>query len=312
MLDAGGSRAGRAAGHPCLRRLKLGLLLTASLVTLWLLASLAIALRLTRRAQPPFPEPVPAADWGKLEPHRLRTIDGQEIGAWFVPGAEDAASVLLVHGIGASRSACLGRARILTAKSCSVLMITLRAHGDSTGDSNDMGYSARHDIVAAVEFLERRRPGNPIIIHGLSMGGAAAVFASGELGERVRGYILESPYRDLKTAVRNRTENALPPILDRIAYLGLLLVSPLVLPDLAKTSPVEAAGGIPPGVPVLILAGGEDPVARPYEARAILDRVSSHGRLVLFQHAGHMNFPETCTGLYQQSVLGFLRGIKGR
>jgi alpha-beta hydrolase superfamily lysophospholipase len=79
-------------------------------------------------------------------------------------------------------------------------MISLRAHGDSTGDFNDMGYSARHDVVAAVEFLERRRPGNPIVIHGLSMGAGAAVFASGELGHRIKGYVLESPYRDLKIA----------------------------------------------------------------------------------------------------------------
>jgi len=63
-------------------------------------------------------------------------------------------------------------------------------------------------------------------------------------------------------------------------------------------------------VPVLILAGDEDPVARPDEAEAILDRVRSHARLVLFEHAGHMNLPETYPDLYQRSVLGFLREIK--
>jgi uncharacterized protein len=291
------------------RRFKLGLLLLGVILTLWLLASLAVAYRLTRRSQPPFPEPVPAVDWARFESERLMTVDGPEIGAWLAVGATDAPSVLLIHGIGASRSACLSRAKLLTAKGCSVLMISLRAHGDSTGDFNDMGYSARHDVVAAVEFLERRRPGNPIIVHGLSMGAGAAVFASGELAHRIKGYVLESPYRDLKIAVRNRTENALPPPLDLIAYLGLLAVSPLVLPDLKRISPVDAIGGIPADVPVLILAGGEDPVARPDEAQAILERVRSHGRLVLFEHGGHMNFPQTYPDLYQRSVLGFVREI---
>lgn len=255
--------------------------------------------------QPEFPEPPPAANWGKLEPHRLKTIDGQQIGAWLVVGSESAPTILLIHGIGASRAACLSRAKMFAAEGCSVLMISLRAHGDSTGDFNDMGYSARHDIVAAVEFLERRNPGAAIIVHGLSMGGAAAVFASGELGHRIKGYILESPYRDLKWAVRNRTQNSLPPLLDRIAYLGLLAVSPLVLPDLVKTSPIEAISGVPPDVQVLVLAGGEDPVAHPDEARAIVDRVRSHGRLVLFEHAGHMNFPETCPDLYDALCSSF-------
>ncbi len=291
-------------------RIRFSLLSLGVLLTLWLLASLAVAYRFTRRPQPPFSEPLPTADWGEFEPHRLKTSDGQEIGAWLVVGAGDAPSVLLIHGIGASRSACLSRAKMLATDGYWVLMISLRAHGDSTGDFNDMCYSARHDIVAAVEFLERRRPEKPIIVHGLSMGRAAAVFASSELAHRVQGYILESPYQNLKVAVWHRIENTLPPLLDRIAYLGLLVVSPLVLPDLVRTSPVEAVSGIPAEVPVLVLAGGEDPVARPDEARAILDRVRSHGRLVLFEHAGHMNFPETYPDQYQRSVLRFLRELK--
>ena len=174
--------------HIAWRQLKLGLLALGVLLTVWLLASLVVAYRLTRRSQPQFPEPVPIADWGKFEPHRLKTSDGQEIGAWLVVGSGNAPSVLLIHGIGASRSACLSRAKVLATQSFWVLMISLRAHGDSTGEFNDMGYSARHDVVAAVEFLQRQRPGKPVIIHGLSMGGAAAVFASRALGERVRGY----------------------------------------------------------------------------------------------------------------------------
>ena len=289
------------------RWFRLGLMALGMLLTLWLLVSLAVAYRLTRRAQPRFAEPVPVVDWGKIESHRLKTIDGQEIGAWLVAGSGEAPSVVLIHGIGASRSACLSRAKLLTAQGCAVLMISLRAHGDSTGDFNDMGFSARHDVVAAVEFLEQQRPGKSIIVHGLSMGGAAAVFASGELGHRAQGYILESPYRNLKVAVRHRTENALPPLLDQIAYLGLRVVSPLVLPDLEQTSPVDAVSDIPGDLPVLILAGGEDPVARPDEARAILDRLRSHGKLILFENAGHMNFLETDLDLYQRSVVEFLR-----
>ncbi|QEH35802.1 Alpha/beta hydrolase family protein [Aquisphaera giovannonii] len=308
MPPAGSIADGRPASRRR-RRLRLALSLSAALVALWLLISLAVAHRLTRRARPPYPEPVPSVEWGRPEPHRLRTLDGEEIGTWFVPGARDFCSVLLVHGIGADRSATLGRAKLLAEQGCSVLMISLRAHGDSTGSFNDMGYGARHDVVAGVEFLERATPGSPIVVHGLSMGAAAAAFASRTLGDRVGGYILESPYRDLETAVRNRTEEALPPVLDRIAYAGLRIVAPLVLPDLDETSTVRAAGHIPADAPVLILSGAEDPVARPEEARAILDRVRSHGRLVLFPHAGHLNFPEADPGRYRRAIGDFLRAV---
>lgn len=302
--DRGGGRAGNRARRGLIG---IGLGLGA-----WLIGSLMVAHQLTRRPRRPFAEPVPVVSWGSFEAHRLGTRDGEELGAWFLRGREEAPSVLLLHGNAGSRGKCLDRAKILASQGCAVLLVSLRAHGDSTGEFNDIGYSARHDVVAAVEFLERQRPGRPIIVHGTSMGGAAAVFASGELGHRVGGYLLESPYQDLKVAVRNRTENSLPPVLDWVAYEGLLAVSPLVLPDLSRTSMLAAIGAIPAEVPVLILAGGEDRAARPAEARALFERVKTHGELRLFRRAGHLTFPKTDAAGYRRVVLDFVRAVEGR
>jgi alpha-beta hydrolase superfamily lysophospholipase len=279
----------------------------AAVLVVWLAASQFAAHKLTTRRRPVFAEPVPSVAWGTLEPHRLRTRDGQEIGAWFHRGRPDTPGVLLLHGNGGSRWNCLSRAEILAGQGYTVLLISLRAHGDSTGDINDIGYSARHDVIAAVELLERERPGQPVFIHGTSMGGAAALFASGELANRVRGYILESPYLDLKVAVRNRTENELPPLLDWIAYRGLIAVSPLILADVDKISPLTAIADVPANVPILILAGGTDRSARPEEARALLSRVKEHGRLVLFEKAGHLRFLDEDPELYKRTILGFLK-----
>lgn len=214
------------------RRCAVGLLL---LVILWLSVSGVIAFRLTRRPRPRFEEPVPTVAWGPIEGHRLRTRDGQEIGTWFVEGEADAPAVILLHGNKGSRWNSLKRAEFLRPRGYSVLMVSLRAHGDSTGDYHDIGYSARHDVVAAVEFLERRRPGKPVIILGVSMGSAAAIFASAELGSRVRGYIFESPYQDLKVAVWNRTTTYLPPVFAQAAYFGLRTVGPFLSPSLTTS-----------------------------------------------------------------------------
>jgi alpha-beta hydrolase superfamily lysophospholipase len=206
----------------------------------------------------------------------------------------------------------LQRAQLLEAEGYSVLPITVRAHGDSTGDFNDLGYSARHDIVAAVEFLESRRPGRPIFLHGASLGVAAATFASGDLGSRVSGYILEAPYDHLKAAVRNRTSAALPTGLEWVAYKGLLIVSPMVLPDLDKISPLEAIGGVPDDVPVLLIAGRHDVKARPEQVGALFRRVRSHGRFVVFEGAGHLHFQEADPELYRSTVLTFLEEATAR
>jgi uncharacterized protein len=281
----------------------------AVLSAAWLLVSTAVAYRLTHRLGARHAEPAPSPAWGPLESHRIPTRDGEEIGAWFVDGRAEAASVLVLHGHKGKRGNSLGRAEILAAQDYAVLMVTLRAHGDSSGDYDDIGFGARHDVIAAVAFLEARRPGRPVIVDGNSMGAAAAVFAAGELAHRVRGYILESPYQDLKVAVWNRTEMSLPPVLNLAAYAGLRLVAPLFLPHLDEISPILAIAGIPDDVPVLILAGETDRHARPEEARALHERVASHGRLIFIPGANHGDLLHAAKDLYTRTILEFCREV---
>jgi hypothetical protein len=130
------------------------------------------------------------------------------------------------------------------------------------------------------------------------MGAAAAAFASRELAGRVHGYVLECPYADLKTAVWNRVEHYLPPVLDRVVYGGLLAVAPLVLPEIERIAPVAAVAGVPDAVPILILAGGRDWRATPAEVRAIHDRVRSHATLSVFGAADHLRLDAVEPGRY--------------
>ena len=268
-----------------------------------------MAFRLTRRPRFRFEEPAPHVTWGKVENHRFLTHNGQEIGAWFVDSRADVPSVLWVHGNGGCRSHGLKRAELLASHGYAVLMVSLRCHGDSTGSYHDVGYQARHDIHAAVAFLETRRPGQPVIVIGNSMGSAAALFAAGELGNRVGGYVLESPYQDLKVAVWNRIDAYLPPILREVAYGGLRIVGPIFLPHLEQISPIKAITGVPADVPVLILAGGADRLARPAEAKALYNQVARHGRLVFIPGAGHGNLFRSSPDLYAHAVLNFCSNI---
>jgi alpha-beta hydrolase superfamily lysophospholipase len=285
------------------RRWALGL---ATLVAAWLGISFLVAYKLTSRPHPPFPEPPPKVDWANFEGLRLKTTDGQEIGGWFADGRDDAASVLFLHGNGGGRSHCLTRAKLVAGDlGCAVMLISMRAHGDSTGDFNDIGLSARRDVVAAVDFLEGRRPGRPIVIVGVSLGSAAAAFAAEELGERVAGYVLESPFHDLKTAVRNRTRMALPPPFEQAAYLGLRIAGLAMLPNLEAIAPAKAVEKIPFEVPVLILAGGADRHATVAEAKAIFARVRSHGRLETFPGADHKNLAEVDPPRYRRTLVEF-------
>jgi alpha-beta hydrolase superfamily lysophospholipase len=294
------------------RSLWRGAIVVIVMLAIWLLVSLVVAYRLTCRGRPRFDEPTPRPAWGQVEGHRIKTSDGEEIGAWFVDNRDNTPSVLLLHGNNGNRRNSLRRAEMLASQGYAVLMISLRAHGDSTGKYNDIGFGARHDVWAAVEFLKARRTNRPVIIIGNSMGSAAAIFAAGTLGHQVAGYILESPYQDLKVAVWNRTDNSLWPGLSHAAYLGLRVVGPLFVPHMDEISPLKAIIGIPDDVPVLILAGDADRHARPEEAQALYQKVATHGKLLFFRGAGHGDLFGSAPELYSTTVLEFCRQVSKR
>jgi uncharacterized protein len=278
-------------------------------VALWLFASWLVADQLTHRATPIHAESVPAIEWGRIQSLRLTTDDAQDLGAWYIPGRPDRPPVLLLHGKGGTRRDCLDQAEWMAAAGYPLLLITLRAHGDSTGSLNDFGYSARHDVVAAVVWLEQTCPGRPII-WGRSMGSAAAMFTASELGNRVGGYALECPYRDLRTAVHNRTRARLPPLLSWGAYVGLSLTAPLVLGDVDRISPVDASAGVPKDIPVLLLAGGNDRLAMPSEALALAEQIGSRAQVVVFEGAGHLELHRTDPIRYREIGLRFLASCR--
>lgn len=278
-------------------------------VSLWLVASYAAADRLTQRGAPLHAEPAPVVAWGSITPVRLSTADGEQLGGWFIEGHADKPTVLILHGNGRKRSTCLKEAELVANAGCSVLLVTQRAHGDSTGDFNDFGFSARLDVIAAVEWLRARSPNRSIVVWGQSLGSAAALFAAAELGERVQGYILECPYQNLRTAVRNRTRMYLPPVLDFVAYSGFSAVAPAVLPNVDEISPLKAAANVPGSAKVLVLAGELDQRATPAEARKIAAVIGERATLHVVPGGDHLTLAQADPENYRRVVLGFLADL---
>lgn len=275
-------------------------------VLAWLCCALVVGYYLTRRPKPVFAQPAPVVSWAKWEDVRLTTSDGLKLGAWYAPGKPTLPVVLLLHGNRGSRQSTFWLAELLAKRGLGVLTISLRAHGDSDGEINDFGRSAAKDVICAVEFLEQKSPGVPIVVRGSSLGSAAAIFAARQLDRRVAGYVLECPYRDLPTAVWNRAKIHLPPVADCCAYAGLRCVAPLLLDDVEGISPKQALANYPQGMPTLIMAGSADRMATIGEAEELHSCVGSCCQLVVFQGAGHGGYRNWDQEKYDAALFEFL------
>ncbi|HEX9187477.1 MAG TPA: alpha/beta fold hydrolase [Vicinamibacteria bacterium] len=169
----------------------------------WFLAGLAT----TRRFQFPDKENAgltPASFHLASEDVAFRARDGVELRGWWVPASPAKGSVVMVHGLNRSRVEMVKRVPFVHDAGWNALLLDLRHHGQSGGEATTFGAKEREDVEAAVRLARERSPG-PVVLWGVSLGGAAVVFAAAG-DEGVAGVICDSSFRSLADTVRHHLE----------------------------------------------------------------------------------------------------------
>lgn len=180
-----------------------GLLLFAFGWTPWFLAGIGT----TRRFQFPDRENgglTPASFQLAFEDVAFRSSDGVELRAWWVPAPAPKGTVVMAHGLNRSRVEMLRRAPFVHASGWNALLLDLRHHGASGGERTTFGATEKEDVEAAVRLARERSPG-PVVLWGVSLGGASVVFAAAE-DPTVAGVICDSSYRSLEDTVRHHLQ----------------------------------------------------------------------------------------------------------
>jgi uncharacterized protein len=141
---------------------------------------------------PPSPVTATPADLGlEFDSIDVTTADDVRLAAWYLPGTNGAAVVVL-HGAGSTRSSALDHAAVLHRNGFAVLLLDARGHGASDGRAMDFGWYGDLDIAAAVDHLLTLDAVDPdrIGMLGLSMGGEEAIGSAAAL-DGVRAVVAE-------------------------------------------------------------------------------------------------------------------------
>jgi pimeloyl-ACP methyl ester carboxylesterase len=226
----------------------------------------------------------------------LHTRDGLHLAAWSVPGSRPDA-LILIHGIGNNRDSLLPVARALSERGYNLLLLELRAHGQSEGDTSTLGVREVEDVRAALVFLQQQPGVDPqrIGVWGMSLGSSVALMSAAALPE-LQAVAVDSVFASARWLIDHQL-GAIIAVPDWFgpAILALGGWEAGVSPD--AIAPVEAARQLG-SRPLLVIQGGQDALFVPENARMVIAAASGPKELWMEPGAAHTGVYQLDPGLY--------------
>jgi pimeloyl-ACP methyl ester carboxylesterase len=220
----------------------------------------------------------------------LRTADGLELGAWFVPAdprQDTGMAVLLAPGNGGNRAGRAGLAEELRRRGLAVLVMDYRGYGGNPGSPSERGLAADADAAADALTGLGYAPDRTIYL-GESLG--SAVVSALQARRPPAGMVLRSPFTDLAD-VGSHHYPWLPVrvlLRDRFPVVDHLAVS---------------------DVPVTVIYGKRDSVVPALLSARVADRVPALAERVVLEQADH-NDPVMFGPRVAAAVQRLARGVR--
>lgn len=230
---------------------------------------------------------------------------GSLIHAWLVRGRSGGGAVLLLHGVGANRSAMLGRAQFLHDDGFTVLAPDFQAHGESPGDHVTFGARESLDAAAAMKFLRNVAPAESIGVIGVSMGGAATLLGPGPIP--ANAFVLESVYPTIRQAVSDRLATWFGPLRAVGRWFTPAVINMVgneIGVSETELQPILRIGKI--RAPLLLIAGTDDPYTPLVEAESLYARAPAPKSFWAVNGAGHEDLHAFQREEYERRVGSFL------
>lgn len=212
--------------------------------------------------------------------------------------------VVYHHGIWDACRPRLRLAALLQPEGFDVAMYDSRGHGGSGGRYCTYGFRESADLSLVLDLLERRGcPVSSTAVVGHSMGAATAVYAA-SVDPRIRAVVMESCYRDLRTAIRDYARFWFPPIPEFLIRQAETRAASEAGFDLDALSPLAHMSRL--DIPVLIVQGTADRQIKPVYAQEHFEATPEPRELYWIEGARHGRVWHEGGKVYEEKLLSWL------
>jgi uncharacterized protein len=131
-----------------------------------------------------------------------------EVKGWYIAANPVTTNlVVLVHGRGVNKRKTLKYVPYLARAGYNILLMDNRRSGNSYEAPSSFGYYEGADLATVIKQTDLLTKQEQIVFMGYSLGAAASVVAATKLPS-VKGFVLDSPYRSIRSIVNERAKKS--------------------------------------------------------------------------------------------------------
>lgn len=253
------------------------------------------------------------ADYGLF--YEVETLkDGDDghhyLEGWWVPAPSDSdlGTIIMFHGYAVAKSSLLTETVALHNMGYNVFLVDFRGSGGSYGNQTTVGYEEKEDVVWSYRRVKTKTESSPIVLYGVSMGGAAVMRAVATTDIEPDAIIVEAVFDEMLTTVQNRF-NAMG--VPSFPAANLLVFWGSVQNEFSgfEHNPADYAEQI--DLPVLMLHGANDPRATLAEGQHIFNQLAAEQKeMVVFDGAKHESTLGVDPEKWEQAIKLFLEELE--
>ena len=238
----------------------------------------------------------------------ITSFDGLKLEAYFYPAKQDQKRFVLgIHGYRSYARPEYGPyIEFYRSLGFHMLLPNDRAHAPSEGSYIGFGVLDRLDCIAWAQYLvDTYGEDIEILLHGVSMGAATVLAASGEqyLPKQVIGIVADCGFTSPWDAISYQLKHGMHipvypflPICEKICKYR----AGFDLHQFAAIDQVKKAT-----TPILFVQGGKDKMVPAFMAQQLYDACASRKQLLMIEDAGHAESIALAPEAYHQAILSF-------